>query len=176
MFRTGQPQLMPAISRAFADALTAELPGLRRFATALCGNPALADDLVQDCIEAALMNADTIRELNRLGAWLRTTVRNRFIDEVRRRNTRGTGVDVQDLADDIALSVPAASGELRDVLEAAARLTPDHRDILVLAGVEALSYRDIALELTIPVGTVMSRLARARAALRALLDPADQPA
>jgi RNA polymerase sigma-70 factor (ECF subfamily) len=131
---------------------------------------------VQDCIEAALLNAATIRELNRLGAWLRTTVRNRFIDEVRRRRTRGTGVDVQNLADDIALSVPAAAGGLGDLLAAAARLTPEHRDILVLAGVEALSYREMAAELAVPAGTVMSRLARARAALRALLDPADQPA
>ncbi len=85
-------------------------------------------------------------------------------------------MDVQNLADDIALSVPAAAGGLGDLLAAAARLTPEHRDILVLAGVEALSYREMAAELAVPAGTVMSRLARARAALRALLDPADQPA
>ena len=163
---------MTGISRAFADALTAELPSLRRFATALCGNAALADDIVQDCIERALTRSDTIRETEKLGPWLRRVAHNLFIDEVRRRKLRGTGVDVQDLADTMELSVPAHGGEARDVLVAAARLSDEHRLIIVLACVESLSYRDIAEELGLPIGTVMSRLARARAALRALLDPA----
>ena len=163
---------MTGISRAFADALTDELPSLRRFATALCGNAALADDIVQDCIERALTRSDTIRETEKLGSWLRRVAHNLFIDEVRRRKLRGTGVDVQDLADTMELSVPAHGGEARDVLVAAARLSDEHRLIIVLACVESLSYRDIAEELGLPIGTVMSRLARARAALRALLDPA----
>jgi RNA polymerase sigma-70 factor (ECF subfamily) len=99
-----------------------------------------------------------------------------FIDEVRRRKIRGTGVDMQDMADDIALSVPASGGAARDVLAAAARLSEEHRHILILAGVEELSYREMSAELAVPVGTVMSRLARARAALRALLDPRERPA
>ena len=77
-----------------------------------------------------------------------------------------------DLSNDLALSVPAQGGEVADLLAATARLSEDHRHILVLAGVEALSYREIADELGTPIGTVMSRLARARAALRAILDPA----
>jgi RNA polymerase sigma-70 factor (ECF subfamily) len=164
------------VTRAFADALTAELPGLRRFAVALCGDAALADDLVQDCIERALTGAHALRDAGRLGPWLRAVVRNLFIDEVRRRKIRGTGVDMQDMADDIALSVPASGGAARDVLAAAARLSEEHRHILILAGVEELSYREMSAELAVPVGTVMSRLARARAALRALLDPRERPA
>jgi RNA polymerase sigma-70 factor (ECF subfamily) len=167
---------MTGISRPLADALTAELPGLRRFATALCGNASLADDLVQDCIERALMQGRNLHEVRNLRSWLRTVVHNLFLDEVRRRKVRGTGVDVQDLADDIGLSVAAAGGEVSDLLSAAARLSIEHRRILVLAGVEALSYREIADELQLPVGTVMSRLARARAALRAMLSQADHPA
>ncbi len=164
------------VTRAFADALTAELPGLRRFARALTGHTALADDLVQDCIERALTHDQSVREIGKLGPWLRSVLHHLFIDEMRRRKIRGTGVDVSELADDIVLSVPAANGQIRDLLSAAARLSDEHRRILVLAGVESLSYREIAEELGVPMGTVMSRLARARLALRALLDPPGQPA
>jgi RNA polymerase sigma-70 factor (ECF subfamily) len=171
---------MTGITRAFADALTAELPALRRYARALTGHTALADDLVQDCIERALTHAASphaaSREIIRLGPWLRSVLHNLFVDEMRRRKTRGTGVDVQDLADDIRLSVPASGSEIGDLLAATARLSDEHRRILVLAGVESLSYREIADELAIPMGTVMSRLARARLALRALLDPPAHPA
>jgi RNA polymerase sigma-70 factor (ECF subfamily) len=163
---------MTGVTRAFASALTAELPALRRFATALCGNPALADDMVQDCIERALTRGHEMREADKLGPWLRTILHNLFIDEVRKRKVRGTGIDVQDMADDIALSTPADEGGLRDLVAATGRLTDDHRRIIVLAGVESLSYREMATELALPIGTVMSRLARARAALRALLDDA----
>lgn len=162
----------PGITRAYADALTAELPRLRRFAHALCGNAALADDLVQDCVERALMQAQVAREIRSLGPWLRSVLHNLFIDEVRRRKSRGTNMDVQDFTDDIKLSVPAHGSEVADLLAATARLSEEHRHIIVLAGVEALSYREIAEELGTPIGTVMSRLARARAALRAILDPA----
>jgi RNA polymerase sigma-70 factor (ECF subfamily) len=62
------------------------------------------------------------------------------------------------------------------LLRAAGRLREDHRHILLLAGVESLSYREIAEELGLPLGTVMSRLARARIALRALMDPAERAA
>jgi RNA polymerase sigma-70 factor (ECF subfamily) len=83
---------------------------------------------------------------------------------------------MQDLADDITLSVAGEYGAGADLMAAAARLSAEHRHILVLAGVEALSYREIADELAVPLGTVMSRLARARAALRALMDPAESAA
>jgi len=165
-------RLTMAVTRAFADALTGELPRLRRFAHALCGNATLADDLVQDCIERALTQAQAGRDIRSLGPWLRSVVHNLFIDEVRRAKSRGTGMDVQDFSNDLALSVPPSGGEIADLLAATARLSDEHRRILILAGVEALSYREIAEELGTPIGTVMSRLARARAALRAILDPA----
>ncbi len=167
---------MSTVTRAFADALVAELPSLRRFATALCGNASLADDLVQDCIERALTRGAELREAALLGPWLRRIVHNLFLDEMRRRKTRGVNVDMQDLADDITLSVAGEYGAGADLMAAAARLSAEHRHILVLAGVEALSYREIADELAVPLGTVMSRLARARAALRALMDPAESAA
>ena len=167
---------MAGVSRAFADALIGELPALRRFATALSGDAALADDLVQDCIERALTNSAALRETGKLGPWLRRILHNLFLDELRRRKARGVNVDMQDLSNDLALSVAEADGTTADLLTAASRLSEDHRHILILAGVEALSYREIADELSLPMGTVMSRLARARSALRALLNPAESAA
>jgi RNA polymerase sigma-70 factor (ECF subfamily) len=76
----------------------------------------------------------------------------------------------------MAMSVTSDGGEAADLLRAASRLSEDHRHILVLVGVEALSYREVADELGVPIGTVMSRLARARRALRALMDPAESAA
>jgi RNA polymerase sigma-70 factor (ECF subfamily) len=158
-------------SHAFGQALIAALPKLRRYANALCGQASLADDLVQDCIERALLRAAQLDALDRIGAWMRTILYNLYIDEMRRRRTRGTGVDLEDIANDLAFSTPAQDGTgMADLARATASLTPEHRQILILAGVEALSYRDISVELGIPLGTVMSRLARARAALRLRLE------
>jgi RNA polymerase sigma-70 factor (ECF subfamily) len=160
----------------FAARLIAQVPTLRRYATALCGDASLADDLVQDGIERALNRAATLEQPERLGAWLRSIVHNLFLDELRRRKVRGVPVDVEDMANDLALSTQArGEGPLADVHRAMHGLSVEHRQVLVLAGVEELSYREIAEELGVPLGTVMSRLARARAALRAALEPAPRP-
>ncbi len=160
-----------AAGSVFARELISHLPALRRYATALTGNSTLADDLVQDGIERALTRAATLQQPERLGAWLRSIVHNLYLDELRRRRVRGVNVDMADLADDAALSTPAANhGVFNDVARAMATLSVEHRQILVLAGVEELTYREIADELAMPIGTVMSRLARARTALRASLE------
>ena len=142
---------------------------------ALCGNASLADDLVQDGIERALIHAPSLRELERLGPWLRSIVHNLFVDELRRRRTRGIPVDMETVANDLEMSTaPADRVATSDLARAMAGLSIEHRQILVLAGVEQLSYRQIADELGVPLGTVMSRLARARMALRAALEPGER--
>jgi len=157
-------------ARDFADALVAQLPGLRRYAMALVGNAALADDLVQDCIERALAQQAQLRELGRLGGWLRRILYHRYIDEIRRGKRRGRELDIVDLADRLELSAPAPDNSaVREFIQAVNRLSIEHRQILLLISVEELSYREIADELEIPLGTVMSRLARARERLRELL-------
>ncbi|MEJ0046245.1 MAG: RNA polymerase sigma factor [Rhodospirillales bacterium] len=161
------------IAQEFAAALIAQLPALRRYATALCGERSLADDLVQDGIERALTRSATLQQPERLGAWLRSIVHNLYLDELRRRRVRGVPVDVEDMANDMALSTAANDGgPVADVQRAMQALSAEHRQVLVLAGVEELSYREIAVELGVPLGTVMSRLARARAALRDRLEAA----
>jgi RNA polymerase sigma-70 factor (ECF subfamily) len=154
----------------FADALVAQLPGLRRYATALAGNRALADDLVQDCIERALGQQTQLREVTRLAPWLRRILYHLYIDEIRRRKRRGSECDISELADQLELSAPAPDNSTtRELIRAVDRLSMEHRQILLLVSVEELSYREIADELEIPLGTVMSRLARARERLRELM-------
>jgi len=137
---------------------------------ALVGNAAQADDLVQDCIERALGQAAQLRERQRLGGWLRRILHNLYIDEIRRRKTRGREQNIIELADQLELSTPAPDNSReQEFIYAINRLSIEHRQILLLVSVEDLSYREIADELEIPIGTVMSRLARARERLRGLM-------
>lgn len=155
----------------FASALIAQLPALRRYAVALTGNAALADDLIQDSIEKALRQSAQLREPQLLSRWLRRILHNLYIDEIRRNRGRGLQQDIMDLIDHPQLRVPAEDGAVaRDLVRAMNALNLEHREILLLVGLEDLSYREIAEELNIPIGTVMSRLARARERLRALME------
>jgi len=168
--RHPMPSLPTAMTRPFADALVAQLPGLRRYAMALVGNAALADDLVQDCIERALGQEAQLRESERIAAWLRRILHNLYIDEIRRGKRRGREHDIADLADHLELSAPAPDNSAAlEFIHAVNRLSVEHRQILLLVSVEELSYREIADELDVPLGTVMSRLARARERLRGLM-------
>ena len=157
--------------RQFGEALIGQLPALRRYARALVGNSAHADDLVQDCIERALRQRDRLREPQRLGGWLRSILHNLYIDELRRARSRGPERDIADYSDDYAVSTPPADrGAVIDFTRAMDTLTLEHRQVLLLVGLQNLNYREIAAELKIPIGTVMSRLARARERLRSALE------
>jgi RNA polymerase sigma-70 factor (ECF subfamily) len=137
----------------------------------LVGNPAHADDLVQDCIERALRQSDRLREQQRLAGWLRSILHNLYIDELRRGRSRGLERDIADYADDFAVSTPPADrGAVIDFARAMDSLTVEHRQVLLLVGLEDMNYREIATELNIPIGTVMSRLARARERLRGAME------
>jgi RNA polymerase sigma-70 factor, ECF subfamily len=160
-----------AVSRPFTNALVTQLPALRRYAMALAGNAALADDLVQDCIERALGQESQLREHARMAGWLRRILYHLYIDEIRRGRRRGREQDIADMADHLELSAPAPDNSAaQEFTLAVNRLTAEHRQILLLVSVEELSYREIAEELDIPLGTVMSRLARARERLREMLE------
>jgi RNA polymerase sigma-70 factor, ECF subfamily len=154
----------------FVNALVAQLPSLRRYAIALVGNLALADDLVQDSIERAIRQSAQLRDLPQLPGWLRRILHNLYVDEIRRNKGRAKEQDIAELADHLQLSVPASDGMAgRDFLRAINALSVEHRQILLLVGLDGLDYREIAEELAIPIGTVMSRLARARERLRTLM-------
>ncbi len=148
-------------------AILAEIPRLRRYARALTGNAAEADDLVQDTLERALGKWTLWRPGN-LRAWLLTMMHNVFVNQLRAR-------PVLVMADEDELAaIPVRPRqhdelELRDLDRALARLPPEQREVLLLVGLEELSYEETARVLGVPAGTVMSRLSRAREKLRAIL-------
>jgi RNA polymerase sigma-70 factor (ECF subfamily) len=151
----------------FNAALLAELPRLRRYAIALVGDLALADDLVQDSAERALRRRMSLIDHGRLYAWLRSILHNLCVDAVRQRRRRGVHVDLEDMAEILTTGNSTAERAAAiDLTRAMAGLSIEHRQIMLLVGLEGLSYREVADELGIPVGTVMSRLARAREQLR----------
>lgn len=150
-----------------SDAILAEIPRLRRYARALTGNLAEADDLVQDTLERALGKWRLWRPGN-LRAWLLTVMHNVFINQLRSRPA------VLSFEDDKLPEIPVQARQddnlaLRDLDRALARLTPEHREVLLLVSLEELAYDEVAQVLGLPVGTVMSRLSRARARLRTIL-------
>ena len=147
--------------------LIAEIPRLRRYGRALCGDVARADDLVQDTLERALQKSDLWGGGN-LRAWLFTMMHNTFINQWRR------GQSIEYRADDRLPDSPVRPAqhdglELRDLERALGQLSSDHRAVVLLVGLEQLSYDECASVLGLPIGTVMSRLARARDKLRRLL-------
>jgi RNA polymerase sigma-70 factor, ECF subfamily len=159
------------------DQLVAFLPNLRRFAISLCGSRDVADDLVQAACERALASAERFEPGTRFDAWMFRILRNLWIDVVRKRKTAGVQEDISERED-----IAGASGErevearmtLRSVGEAITELPDEQREVLLLVCIEELSYRETADVLDIPIGTVMSRLARARKnlALSAGITPA----
>ncbi len=137
----------------------------------LVGDVSKADDLVQDSAERAIKNQAMLESLEKLYPWLRSILHNLHIDGIRQRSRWGPMDDVDAFTDSLALSVPAADGAIAvDLGRAMAELSVEHRAILLLSGLEGLSYREIGETLGIPIGTVMSRLARAREQLRRRLE------
>jgi RNA polymerase sigma factor (sigma-70 family) len=152
------------------EELLAALPRLRRFARSLTGNRQDGDDLMQTTVERALQRGwpEGVEAL----PWLFKVCKNLWIDELRARAVRVKAAQTRELDEEPAVSGEAvALGEigLREVEQALESLPAEQRAVLALVAVEGLSYREAADVLETPIGTVMSRLARARAALAELL-------
>lgn len=148
----------------------ARLPQLRRYARTLTGDPAWADDLVQDTAERALVRREAFQTGTNLRAWLFAILRNLYIDQLRAR--REIAVD-DESAPWRNLEAPRTEVDglvLRDVQQALYHLPTEQREVLLLVSVEELSYQEMSGVLGVPIGTVMSRLSRAREHMRALLD------
>ena len=161
---------MPSQTRAgepeFHDALVAVLPKLRRFAYALAGNREEADDLLQAAAERALEKADRFEPGTNFEAWLFRLCRNLWIDRIRSRKVRPEVLFKEEMAPSLDGERQLETGvDLERVGAAMGQLSEDHRSVLALVAVEGLSYKEAASVLDLPIGTVMSRLARARAQL-----------
>lgn len=148
--------------------IVALLPRLRRFCAALTRNGDAGDDLCQATIERALTRADQFEPGTRLDSWMYRIARNIQIDTARRRNVRGHEVDIDDaldIAGDDGVAVVEGRSDLARAEAAMAGLTEDQRALIALVVIDGQSYKDAADTLGIPVGTVMSRIARARRAI-----------
>ena len=150
--------------------MIALIPRLRRFARALAGSTDDADDLVQGACERALRAIDSWERGSRLDSWMFRILRNLWIDELRRKKAEriadGAEVDLEAPGEDGRLTTESGL-ELMQVRALIAALPAAQREVLALVCIEDLSYREAAEVLQVPIGTVMSRLARARLALAA---------
>lgn len=154
-----------AMPTAIGQELVALLPRLRRFALVLCRSPSLADDLVQNACERALANAGSWTPGTRLDAWVFRILRNSWIDHLRRARTEGMSEDVTtqtEIVGDAGEEPILSKLMLAEVQEIINTMPAEHREVLLLVCVEDLAYREAADVLGVPIGTVMSRLARAR--------------
>jgi RNA polymerase sigma-70 factor (ECF subfamily) len=158
------------------QAIEAEIPYLRRFARARVGDPDYADDLVQACLEKAIINYDKYRPGTNLRAWLLAILRNHQISEYRKQKRRPDHISYDELT--CARPDEATQGqaiEFKEFVRMFRRLPDADQEILLLVGVEGLAYEEAAQVLGVAIGTVRSRLSRARAKLKALQDAADKP-
>ena len=156
-------------------AILTELPRLRRYARAMLGDRAAADDLVQDTLERAWSRIAQWRAGSDLRAWLFGIMHNLRVDQLRRGSLPTHSLD------DDACEVPTRPTqsdrlEVMDLESALRQLPDDQREVLLLVALEEMSYAEIAAALAIPIGTVMSRLSRGRERLRQVMEGRQQAA
>lgn len=155
--------------RPVDEEILGHVSALRRYALLLVGDPHDADDLVQECLVRVIAQARSWRRVNELRAYLFATLHNLFVDGHRRRRARRNEVPIETVIADL-LAPPRQQDwiELRDLVAALQVLPKEQREVVLLVGLEGLSYLEAANVIGVPVGTVMSRLSRGREALRRL--------
>jgi len=145
------------------------LPRLRRFARALTRNPHDADDLVQVALERALARAHQLRPDAALAGWVFGILRHAWIDELRARARSERVFAPEERGQNVGDAVSGAQAERLSVEDAMGRLPQDQRFAVALVLIEGFSYKEAAHVMGVPIGTLTSRLARAREALQAML-------
>ncbi len=146
------------------------IPRLRRYARVLMKHNADADDLVQDCLERACSRISTSTPIIDMRAWLFTIMHNLFVNRIRSKMARPEMTEYDDEVLMNAQEKPEDSVMVRDITGAVELLPVEQREVLLLVAVENLRYEEIAEWLNVPIGTVMSRLSRARKHLREILE------
>ena len=150
--------------------IVAQIPALRRYARALTGDTWAADDLVQDTLERACSKWRLWAAGSDLRAWLFTVMHNLFANQVRRSSspTRGSTLDIDEVAHEL-MAPDEGLAQTLDLQRCLLCLPADQRAVLLLVSVEDMSYAEVAKITGVPIGTVMSRLSRARTRLQALM-------
>jgi RNA polymerase sigma factor (sigma-70 family) len=148
------------------------IPPLRRYARALLRDQSAADDLVQDCLERVISRWHQRRADGDARTWVFTILHNLAMNRLKQKARRGRHIMLED-ADDAVMARPATQEDglrYRDLWKGLAALPEEQRSVLLLVSVEDLSYAEAAKVLGIPIGTVMSRLARAREKLMKMME------
>lgn len=170
MIVSGTPtDSVPTHSDDFGEAIVTALPMLRAFARSLCGNRTLADDLVQETIVRALSNSDKFQRGTNLNAWLITILRNHFYSEGRKRRREIEDVDGA-IAGNLS-EAPRQEGqiEIQEFTRALGTIPDEQREALILVGAGGFSYEEAAEICGVQIGTIKSRVSRARARLEQVL-------
>lgn len=167
---------MSSAPPAFRQQLLGHIPRLRRYARSLVFDPDRADDLVQSALERGLTHWHQFDQQRDMLVWLLSIAHNAHMDQCRRdqRLSPMAPADLQDLQDRGGGHGGNDIGLRLDLMASLARLSPDQRETLLLVCVEQFSYAEVAEVMHVPVGTVMSRVCRARAAMRQFLDGRDR--
>ena len=156
--------------------IVACIPSLRRYARGLTGGRDSADDLVQDTLERAWSKLSLWQRRGDVRAWMFGILHNLFIDRVRSQRSTPEDAAGDDLPDQPERAMQTDRLEVRDLDRALHRLPAEQREVLLLVAVEELSYQQVAIVVGVPIGTVMSRLSRARERLRGELQGGVMPA
>jgi RNA polymerase sigma-70 factor (ECF subfamily) len=151
------------------------IPSLRRYAWSLLHNKSDADDLVQDCLVRALDHLDSLRRDGDLRAWLFAIMHNIFASRWRRVRNQARLLAEHGEPEAIIAAPQQASAEMRDVLRGLDTLPDEQREVILLIAVEGFRYDEVAAMLGVPIGTVMSRLSRARDRLSQFVQGQERP-
>lgn len=150
---------------SFQDDLIRHMPAMRAFARSLCGDAARADDLTQDTVLKALAHCDSFTPGTNMRAWLFTILRNAYFSQLRRRDREVSDPEGR-LAANLAVQPVQQEGlKMRDLRRALAELPPTQREAIILVGAGACSYQEAAAICGCAIGTMKSRVSRARRAL-----------
>jgi RNA polymerase sigma-70 factor, ECF subfamily len=162
----------------FAKLVEEQIPRLRRYAVALVrSNRSSADDLVQDTLERAIAKQHLWQPGTNLRAWLFTIMHNQYVNTVRRVTRDGNAVDIEDFHNSLASpNDTSGSAQMRELERCITQLPTEQRQVILLIGLEGMSYEEVAQIMVVPVGTVRSRLSRGRDHLRRLMGMVDDEA
>ena len=154
----------------FTQLLEAVIPKIRRYARSLTRDPIKADDLVQDALCRAMAKQHLYQPDTNLRAWLFTLMHNQYVNDVRRSARETNVLNVEDVASQlVATTDPTASRQLVELDRALGQLPIEQRQVILLIGLEGMSYEEVAAIVAVPIGTVRSRLSRGREQLRRLM-------
>ena len=155
--------------------LVEQIPRLRRYARALLGRSHYVDDLVQECLEKAWAKSHQWRVGSNMRAWVFSIMHNLYVDQVRKNRRQGNPLPLVERDQPTTDGGHESRQAIAELDEGLDRLSTEQREVLLLVALEGLTYEEVAATLDIPLGTVMSRLYRAREAMRRWMDGDSQP-